>query len=33
MTAMLNAILTGEASVEEATEKASQEMNDVFAGG
>jgi N,N'-diacetylchitobiose transport system substrate-binding protein len=33
MTAMLNSILTGKASVEEATATATQEMNDVFANG
>ncbi|HYJ67936.1 MAG TPA: sugar ABC transporter substrate-binding protein [Nocardioidaceae bacterium] len=33
ITAMLNSILTGKASVEEATETANQEMNDVFASG
>lgn len=33
MGAMMRSILSGEASVEEATETATQEMNDIFAGG
>jgi N,N'-diacetylchitobiose transport system substrate-binding protein len=31
--AMMQSILSGDATVEEATETASQEMDDVFAGG
>jgi N,N'-diacetylchitobiose transport system substrate-binding protein len=33
MAAMMQSILSGDATVEEATEVAAQEMNDVFASG